>query len=123
MRFPLDESADARLAAHLVREGHDVTVIARDYPNALDDEVVLAIAYDEGRILITNDRDFGDLVFRQQRPHAGVILFRLTTTDLPSKIARLAEVLADYRDRLDHFLVVTDQRIRVRQRQEAPEEG
>ena len=122
MRFFLDESADARLAVYLARAGHDVTVIARDYPNALDDQVVLAIAHAEGRIVITNDRDFGELVFRQRRPHAGVILFRLTRTDLPSKIARLAEVLAAYGDQLDHFLVVTDQWIRVRQRPEAPGE-
>ena len=61
--------------------------------NALDDRVVLTIAHDVGRILITNDRDFGELVFRQRRPHAGAILFRLTATDLPSTIARLAAVL------------------------------
>ena len=122
MRFLLDQSALRRLAAFLRSQGHDVTVIAQDYPHGLPDAEVLAIARREGRILITNDRDFGELVFRQRRPHAGVILFRLTRSDLPSKIARLAEVLAAYGDQLDHFLVVTDQRIRVRQGPEAPGE-
>ncbi len=114
MRFLLDESADARLAAHLRSRGHDVTVIAQDYPHALADPDVLAIAHREGRILITNDRDFGELVVRGRRPHAGVILFRLTAIDLPSKIERLTEVLDRHAEQLDQFLVVSDERIRVR---------
>jgi len=68
MRFLLDESADFPVAAFLTDRGHDVTSIARDYPSALEDDEVLSIAQKEQRILITNDRDFGELVFRQQRP-------------------------------------------------------
>lgn len=96
MRFLLDESAGARLAAYLTREGHEVTTIARDYAQGLTDRAVLAIAHAERRILITNDRDFGELVFRERQPHSGVILFRLTSVDLGSKIARLADLLARY---------------------------
>lgn len=63
MRFLLDESVEYRLAAYLSDHGHDVTAIAHDYPASIDDEVVLAIAEREQRILLTNDRDFGNLVF------------------------------------------------------------
>jgi predicted nuclease of predicted toxin-antitoxin system len=114
MKFPLDESADARLAAFLIARGHDVTAIARDYAQALPDWAVLAIAHRERRVLIANDRDFGELVIRQRLPHAGVILFRLTPIDLASKIARLDDVLTHYGEELDQFIVVTDRRIRVR---------
>ena len=77
MNFLLDESAEFRLAALLQQHGHYVKAIAHDYPSGLPDRQVLAIAKNEQRILITNDRDFGELIFRQRMPHAGVILFRL----------------------------------------------
>lgn len=114
MRFLLDESADFPLADVLEELGHDVTAIAHDHPHALKDHEVLSIARDERRILITNDRDFGELIFRQRLDHAGVILFRLGDEDLPTKAAWLRRVLARYADRLDHFLVVTERGVRVR---------
>lgn len=66
MKFLVDESADARLAGHLKTLGHDATTVARDYSPSLEDSDVLAIARREDRILITNDRDFGELVFRHR---------------------------------------------------------
>ena len=75
---------------------------------------MLAIALREQRVLITNDRDFGELVFVQHQPHAGVIYFRLTTTRLSAYVTRMNEVLAHYSDQLDAFLVVTDRTVRVR---------
>ncbi len=64
MKFLLDESADFPLASFLKQLGHDVTAIAHDYPHALKDREVLSIAREEQRILIANDRDFGELIFR-----------------------------------------------------------
>lgn len=116
MKFLLDESADARFARYLVEHGHDVATVITDYPLSLPDKELLALAHAQGRVLITNDRDFGELVFRDRSPHSGVILFRLTTTAYAAKLVRLATILADYADRLNQFLVVTDNRIRVRQR-------
>lgn len=120
MKFLVDESSDSRLAAYLTRLAHDAKTVAGDYATALDDREVLAIAHREGRILITNDRDFGELVFRLQQPHAGVIFFRLTTTRLPVKIERLTYVLTHYADQLDQFLVVTERAVRIRRQ---PQEG
>jgi predicted nuclease of predicted toxin-antitoxin system len=114
MKFLLDESADFPLADYLKTQGHDVTAVAHDYPHALKDRDVLAIARREERILITNDHDFGELVFRQQLPHAGVILFRLQGEDLPIKIAWLEYALAKYADQLSQFLVITERGVRIR---------
>lgn len=114
MRFLLDESADYPLAAHLLSRGHDVTAIAHDYPSALADREVLEIAHQERRILITNDRDFGELIFRQLLPHSGVLLFRLGDESLATKIDRLDHVVSAYAEYLDQFLVISDQGIRVR---------
>ena len=114
MMFLLDEHAEFRIAACLNARGHDVTSIAHDYPASLPDEQVLAIARSEGRILITNDRDFGELIIRRGLAHTGVIFFRLTTQDPQAKIRRLSDVLNRYSGQLDRFIVVTDRRIRVR---------
>lgn len=113
MNFLLDESADFRLSSFLTRLGHNVTAIAHDYPNALSDREVLSIAH-QGRILITNDRDFGELVFKQHRQASGVIYLRLRIWRLGHVESRIQHVLTNYADRLSEFLVVTDSRVRVR---------
>jgi predicted nuclease of predicted toxin-antitoxin system len=76
---------------------------------------VLALAHREGRILITDDRDFGELVFRLRQPHAGVVSLRLGEyADLATKIDRLDYVLTHHADQLDRFLVVTGTSVRAR---------
>jgi predicted nuclease of predicted toxin-antitoxin system len=114
VRFLLDESADLPLATHLEALGHDVTAIVRDHPRALADEQVLEIALREQRILITNDREFGELVFRQGLSHTGIILFRLGAEDLATKTAWLDRALSEHAGRLAEFLVITDHGIRIR---------
>jgi predicted nuclease of predicted toxin-antitoxin system len=115
MRFLLDQNAEARIATFLKEQGHDVTRIGQDYPKGLPDDEVLAIARREKRILITNDRDFGELVFRQQLSHAGILYLRLPLDADPSvKVRRLQEVLATQRAELDKFIVITPHDIRVR---------
>ncbi len=69
----------------------------------------------DDRILITFDRDFGELVFGQHHPHAGVLYFRLGPIDLSIEIERLDHVLTHYFDRLDGFLTITRRSVRVRQ--------
>ena len=114
MRFLLDQNADARLIPHLRVLGHDVIRIGKDFLPGLPDPQVLAIAYREGRILITEDRDFGEIVFVHRQPHAGVIYLRLGAADLPTKIARLDHVLAHHAAELHRFLTVGRDRVRVR---------
>ena len=117
MKFLLDESADYPLAAYLRSLGHDVTAIAHDYPHALRDEEVLAIAVREERILITNDLDFGELIMRRQHPHRGIILFRLGDESLTVKQQRLDDVLTHHDRDLVDFIVIADHGVRVRRTQ------
>lgn len=65
-------------------------------------------------MLVTDDRDFGDIVFRLRQPHAGVLYFRLPPTGIATKINRLSHVLTGYADALDQFVVITMQRVRIR---------
>jgi uncharacterized protein with PIN domain len=114
MRFLFDQSTDRRLAPYLRQAGHDVTVIAADYPPSLPDDAVLTIAQREQRVLITEDRDFGELVFRHRHAHSGVIYWRLPPMELAAKIARLSGLLDEHAADLDQFLVVTERGVRVR---------
>jgi predicted nuclease of predicted toxin-antitoxin system len=115
MRFLLDQSSDARLIPHLISLGHDAIRVGRDHPSGLPDVEVPRIAHEEGRILITDDRDFGELVFRQRRAHAGVIYLRLGAyVPLATAIERLDYVLNHHAEQLDQFLVVSPHQVRVR---------
>lgn len=114
MKFLVDASSDARLVDHLRHLGHDVTRIGSDYPRYLRDQEVLALAYRENRILITDDRDFGELIVRLNQPHAGVIYLRLDTTKIAIRTARIDDVLATYPQQHRLYLVVTTAEIRVR---------
>jgi predicted nuclease of predicted toxin-antitoxin system len=107
VKFLLDEGLPFRLAAFLENDGHDVTVCGRDHPQALDDRDILAIAFAEQRIVLTNDKDFGDLVFRDHQPHSGVLLFRLGYVPIDVRITYFQRVLIDHRHELDQFIVVS----------------
>ncbi|MEA2598751.1 MAG: hypothetical protein QOF01_5220 [Thermomicrobiales bacterium] len=114
LRFLLEQSADARLMNYLLGLGHDAKRVGRDYPPGLPDWEVLNIALHEGRFLLAEDRDFGELVVRLDRPHAGIILLRVgDSSDLATKIARLNHVLTTHAEQLDRLLVVTSGRVQV----------
>ncbi len=115
MNFLFDQSADFRLIPHLRSLAHDVTAVSRNYPHGMPDEDVLALARQEKRILVVADRDFGELIFNQRLPHAGVIFFRLPGASLQTKIDHLNMALEEHTDDLERseFLVVSPGQIRV----------
>ena len=82
-------------------------------PSALDDEV-LKKAEKEGRILITDDKDFGELVFRLRRPSKGVILLRTSMTD-PARRFQLLEKILRLIDVEEKFVVVKDDVVKFRE--------
>jgi len=76
MKIVADESVDKQIVEALRNVGYTVMHIAEFEP-ALSDQEVLTKANEESALLVTADKDFGELVFRQARVHAGVILIRL----------------------------------------------
>ena len=116
MKFLLDESADFPLAAYLGQLGHDITSVVRDYMLSIKDHEVLSIANAEQRIVLTNDKDFGELIQLRNLSHAGVIFLRLGDESIPRKLDRLNDVLTHHADDLSNrsYVTVTDKRIRVR---------
>jgi predicted nuclease of predicted toxin-antitoxin system len=71
MQFVADESVDAQIVAKLLQDGFDVFYIAEASPS-ISDTRVLAAANRRKSVLITADKDFGDLVYRQQKSHKGI---------------------------------------------------
>lgn len=92
MRFAIDACVPAQLAEELTALGADV-VAAAGRP-AMPDEEVLSGAVVQGRVLITNDKDFGDLVFRDGRAAVGVILIRFDIVS-PALAETTARRIAD----------------------------
>ena len=93
--------------------GHDVRSVYDENPGLSDDEVLLW-AEREARVLITNDKDFGELVFRDERSHAGVILLRIEDERPANKKAVLGKLLLGHgEDILRSFVVVTDGAVRI----------
>ena len=113
MRFLLDENINPSVGSFLIDLGHEVALTGSDFPASLSDRAILEIAADQGRVLITNDRDFGELIFRRRFRHAGVIFLRLLNPDIALVRERLLVVLESYLP--GQFVVATRQRIRVRE--------
>ncbi|RJP35492.1 MAG: hypothetical protein C4527_00080 [Candidatus Omnitrophota bacterium] len=112
MRFLVDECTGPTVSEWLRNLGHDVFSVF-DEARGMDDEVIIKKALDENWILITNDKDFGEKVYRDGRLHKGVVLLRLEDERSSSKIQVLSRLLQEYQERLpDAFVVATERQIR-----------
>ena len=112
MRLLVDECTGPAVARWLREHQHEVFSVY-EQARGMDDDDIIQKAFDENWILITNDKDFGEKVYRDRRPHRGVILLRLDDERVASKLDTLQRLLRDYADRLaDHFVVVTETAVR-----------
>ncbi len=113
MRFLVDECTGPAVAQWLRRQNHDVISVYDEIRGA-DDTEVIQKACEQNRILITNDKDFGELVFREKKPHKGVILLRLEDEQASNKIAVLQRLLEKYEKSFSgNFIVVTETTVRI----------
>jgi len=116
VNFIADEGVDREIVEALRAHGHAVLHVAEMSPG-INDVDVLNLANKASSILITSDKDFGELVFRQQRIHHGVILIRLQGQSSQSKAATLAAVVTQLGDQLSNsFSVVSSGMVRSRRR-------
>ena len=112
MRFLVDECTGPAVAAWLRDQSHEVFSVYEE-ARGMADQDVLSKAHAEDWILVTNDKDFGEMVYRERKPHCGVILLRLNDERASSKTDAVRKLLASYADRLrDAFVVVTETQIR-----------
>ena len=112
MRFLVDECTGPAVARWLRAQNHEVFSVYEE-ARGMDDDEVIAKAFAEDWILITNDKDFGEKIYRERRPHKGVILLRLEDERAANKIAVLRRLLENYAEQLpNQFVVVTERRVR-----------
>src|SRR5258708_2188161 len=112
MRFIVDECAGPRVSDWLMALGNDVFCVRRRAKGSSDNQVIER-AFEENRVLITIDKDFGEKIYRERRPHRGVVLLRLKDERNTNKILVLDRLLARYGDELvDRFVTATEDRVR-----------
>ncbi len=112
MRFLVDESTGPAVAAWLRQKGHEVFSVY-DNSRGMADEEIIRKAFSENWILMTNDKDFGEKVYREKRPHKGIVLLRLEDERALVKIEIVKRLLERYADGLSgRFVVVTESGVR-----------
>ncbi len=112
MRFLVDECTGPAVAEWLQAQGHEVFSVY-DSARGMDDNAIVQKAFEENWILITNDKDFGDQIYREHKSHHGIILLRLDDERAKVKINVLKQLLNSYADRLpDRFVAATEEKVR-----------
>lgn len=114
MKFLADENIENEIIIALRLSGFEVLSIRETDPG-IEDRSVLRIALSSDCILLTNDKDFGELVYRERRIAKGVILLRLGTTPIADRIERLKKVVSDHKSALlNSFSVISRNGLRIR---------
>ena len=114
MRILANENFPRLAITALRSRGHDVVWVRTDAPGSKD-RAILERAEIEKRVLVTFDKDFGEMAFRLKLPiSSGVILFRITTPSPTSAAEKVVTTLESRTDWLGHFSVIEDSRIRMR---------
>ena len=114
MRFLADENVAGQIAVRLRADGHDVESIAQ-VASGVDDRAVLAMAAQSGAIVITDDKDCGDLVMVQRQATPGVILLRLEGMPPSDRAELVSEVMRTRGTQLTGaFTVISKRTVRVR---------
>lgn len=117
MKIVADEGVDKPIVSTLRAAGFEVRYIAEEIPGA-EDPAVLASAADRDCVLVTNDKDFGELVFRRQLSSAGIVLIRLQGLSSLSKGQIVADAFRTHGHEMrDAFTVISPGIVRIRRRQ------
>ena len=112
MRFLVDECTGPAVAQWLREQHHDVFSVYGE-GRGMDDDKIVVKAFAEDRILITNDKDFGELIYRNAWSHKGIVLLRLDDERAATKIEVLQHLLTHYSGRLvNQFVVATEPTVR-----------
>lgn len=109
-----DESVDFRIVAHLREGGYEIEAIVEINPS-ISDEEVLNLANEMSLVLITEDKDFGELTYRLRKPNQGIILIRMSGLPIEEKIEKVLQVMQRYLPELrGKFTVISKDKVRVK---------
>lgn len=114
LKFVLDVGVGHKVSAFLAENGYDVISILNIDP-AMPDTDILFIAERDQRMVVTMDKDFGELVYRSQQRHQGILLLRLEDATGDEKVLVMQEILEKYADAISgKFCVFQNGRLRIR---------
>jgi predicted nuclease of predicted toxin-antitoxin system len=114
LKLLADENLAGDLVAWLRAQGCEVLHASEHLAQEVD-SVLLQTAEAEGRLLITEDKDFGELVFRDRLNSHGVVLLRVGKLTIPQRIQRLAETWSVVESNPNgRFIVISEKKVRVR---------
>ena len=114
MRWVVDECVSARLVAMLREAGHDVSYAA-EMAAGISDISLIEFACRENRLLLTDDKDFGELVIRRQWVTPGVVLMRIAAEQPQTRWKRLQAAILRFGDGLyGKYIVIEPSRFRFR---------
>ena len=114
MTFLADESVDRQIVSALRAEAYTISYVPETTPG-LSDSDVLDRANQMKAILLTGDKDFGEMVFRRRVTNHGIVFFRLSGLTQERKAAVAVEAFQNHAASFaGAFSVVTDRKVRVR---------
>src|SRR5579884_477632 len=114
MKLLVDVSAGIAIAEVLIKLGHDVLSV-RDRDARMSDADILAWAVSESRLVVTMDKDFGELVYHSGQSHSGVLLLRMENARTPERERVTLEIFTNYGDQLPgRFAVYQGGHLRIR---------
>lgn len=114
LKFLVDVSAGSALEKYLQEKGYDTKAV-RDINPRMADEKIIRIAISEERMIITMDKDFGELVYHFSMRHYGVLLLRLEDATGVEKVKVVEEIIGKYSSQIsNNFCVFQNGRLRIR---------
>ncbi len=114
MRFVADENLDRQIVERLRQDGHQVRYVA-EMASGVSDQEVLNVANNEQAVLLTADKDFGELVYRQALVNPGVILLRLAGLSPVVKAELVSGAVSAHLTGISgEFVVISQRAVRIR---------
>lgn len=117
MKFLIDEDLSYKLVQYLINLGH-FAIHIREIQLSLEDFEILEIAVKQGFIVITADKDFGEIVFKDSKPHTGVVFLRLQdqTVENTKRVIRWFLLKYSEKEIINKFVVITEKMGRFKAR-------
>ncbi len=114
LKFLVDVGVGKGIETYLREEGYDTKAV-RDINPRMSDQEIIRLAVSQNRMVVTMDKDFGELVYHSSMEHRGVLLLRLEDATGAEKLQIIKHIIKNYRSRIiDCFCVFQNDRLRIR---------
>ena len=114
LKFLIDVGVGRKVEVYLKSQGYDTKTV-RDIDPRMEDKEIIRTAVSENRMVVTMDKDFGELVYHSSMRHSGVLLLRMEDATAPEKLQIIKNILTNYSEQIKNcFCVFQNGRFRIR---------